>query len=197
MVLFWSSLGSLAMASVGLYTLAGHQQQEVIRAGREIPDHVNEDTANNVSATLDNTEIISSRIFEGTREWLVSTLISVLGVFATAIIIKVSVCHCYNYQGDSTSEYDYCVSLNEESFAGSSIHSSRQSMFAQLHSDSDQLRPCDNPQQCHIHGSWSGVARPCWCHFGPPDYHCCSPGDRKSTRLNSSHSQQSRMPSSA
>ena len=91
-VLFWSSLGSLAMASIGLYTLAGHSQHglsEVIRAGREIPDHVNELSPNNVTAPLDNTQIMSSRIFEGTREWLVSTLISVLGVFATAILIKV------------------------------------------------------------------------------------------------------------
>ena len=80
------------MASIGLYTLTGHSQHglsEVIRAGREIPDHVNELSPSNVTAPPDNTQIMSSRIFEGTREWLVSTLISFLGVLASAVLMKV------------------------------------------------------------------------------------------------------------
>ena len=42
--MFWTSLGSLVMASIGLYTLNNNNDDEVIRAGREIPDNINENS---------------------------------------------------------------------------------------------------------------------------------------------------------
>ena len=88
-IMFWTSLGSLVMASIGLYTLNNNNDDEVIRAGREIPDNINENSLDmNMNITSDLYDMSPSRIFSGSREWLVSTLVSVLGVFSTAIIIK-------------------------------------------------------------------------------------------------------------
>merc|ERR1719270_451788 len=92
-VLFWSSLGSLSMSSIGLYVLGQSENHdvEIIREGREIPDDSMEDILNNTTeAVLDKTSavIFKNRMFEGTVEWLVATLISFLGIFATIIMIK-------------------------------------------------------------------------------------------------------------
>jgi len=92
-VLFWSSLGSLSMSSIGLYVLGQSENHdvEIIREGREIPDDSMEEILNNTTeAVLDKTSavIFQNRMFEGTVEWLVATLISFLGVLATIIMIK-------------------------------------------------------------------------------------------------------------
>merc|ERR1711902_206663 len=93
-VLFWTSVGSLSMSSIGLYALGQIENNdvEIIREGREIPDDSIEEILNNTTeAVLDKTSaaIFQNRMFEGTVEWLVSTLISFLGIFATIIMIKV------------------------------------------------------------------------------------------------------------
>ena len=93
-VLFWSSLGSLSMSSIGLYALGQSEDNgtDIIREGREIPDDsVEEILKNTTEAIIDKTSavIFQNRMFEGTVEWLVATLISFLGIFATIIMIKV------------------------------------------------------------------------------------------------------------
>jgi len=61
---------------------------EIIREGREIPDDSIEEILNTTEAVIDKTSavIFQNRMFEGTVEWLVATLISFLGIFATIIM---------------------------------------------------------------------------------------------------------------
>ena len=82
------------MSSIGLYVLgqSDNHDVEIIREGREIPDDSMEEILNNTTeAVLDKTSavIFQNRMFEGTVEWLVATLISFLGILATIIMIKV------------------------------------------------------------------------------------------------------------
>ena len=82
------------MSSIGLYALGQSEDNgtDIIREGREIPDDsVEEILKNTTEAIIDKTSavIFQNRMFEGTVEWLVATLISFLGIFATIIMIKV------------------------------------------------------------------------------------------------------------
>ncbi len=92
-IMFWSSLGSLAMAGLGLYTLATSEEMRGARSGREIPDNQTEELA---AATMEHREddtqavLHHNRLFEGALEWLIATLISLLGILATGIVIKVT-----------------------------------------------------------------------------------------------------------
>ena len=90
-ILFWSGLGSLAMAGLGLYTLATSEEMRGARSGREIPDNQTEE-ADTVMDNRDNTQAVihHHRMFEGALEWLIATLISLLGILSTGIVIKVT-----------------------------------------------------------------------------------------------------------
>lgn len=92
-VLFWNSLGSVAISAIGLYTLNPTEDAVITtRAGREIPDlHYKVMEADN-NVIMNGTDHVVSvnRMFEGTTEWLVASLISLLGVFATLVMIKVT-----------------------------------------------------------------------------------------------------------
>ena len=83
------------MSSIGLYALGQSENNdvEIIREGREIPDDSIEEILNTTEAVIDKTSavIFQNRMFEGTVEWLVATLISFLGIFATIIMIKVKI----------------------------------------------------------------------------------------------------------
>ena len=93
MILFWSSLGSLAMAGLGLYTLATSEDMRGTRSGREIPDNQTKELS---AAAMEHSEddtlavLHSNRMFEGAVEWLIASLISLLGILATGIVIKVT-----------------------------------------------------------------------------------------------------------
>ena len=91
MVLFWSSLGSVAISAIGLYALCPDDNDVITtRAGREIPDHnYNMEVTDNVIMNGTDPVVSANRIFEGTTEWLVASLISLLGTFATLVMIKV------------------------------------------------------------------------------------------------------------
>ena len=92
-ILFWSSLGSLAMAGLGLYTLATSEEMRGARSGREIPDNQTKElTTATVEQSEDDTHAVlhHNRIFEGAVEWLIASLISLLGILATGIVIKVT-----------------------------------------------------------------------------------------------------------
>ena len=92
-ILFWSSLGSLAMAGLGLYTLATSDEMRGARSGREIPDNQTEElTASAMEHREGDTQAVlhHNRLFEGALEWLIATLISFLGILATLIVIKVT-----------------------------------------------------------------------------------------------------------
>jgi len=92
-ILFWSSLGSLAMAGLGLYTLATSDEMRGARSGREIPDNQTEElTASTMEHREGDTQAVlhHNRLFEGALEWLIATLISFLGILATLIVIKAS-----------------------------------------------------------------------------------------------------------
>ena len=96
MILFWSSLGSLAMAGLGLYTLATSEEMRGARSGREIPDNQTEElAATTMEHREDDTHAVlhHNRLFEGALEWLIATLISLLGILATGIVIKVTGSH--------------------------------------------------------------------------------------------------------
>lgn len=92
-ILFWSSLGSLAMAGLGLYTLATSEDMRGTRSGREIPDNQTKELS---AAAMEHSEddtlavLHSNRMFEGAVEWLIASLISLLGILATGIVIKAS-----------------------------------------------------------------------------------------------------------
>ena len=95
-ILFWSSLGSLAMAGLGLYTLATSEEMRGARSGREIPDNQTEElAATTMEHREDDTHAVlhHNRLFEGALEWLIATLISLLGILATGIVIKVTCRH--------------------------------------------------------------------------------------------------------
>ena len=83
------------MSSIGLYALGQIENNdvEIIREGREIPDDSIEEILNTTEAVIDKTSavIFQNRMFQGTVEWLVATLISFLGIFATIIMIKVKI----------------------------------------------------------------------------------------------------------
>ena len=92
-ILFWSSLGSLAMAGLGLYTLATSEEMRGTRSGREIPDNQTKElSAAAMEHSEDDTQAVlhSNRMFEGALEWLIASLISLLGILATGIVIKVT-----------------------------------------------------------------------------------------------------------
>ena len=95
MVMFWSSVGCVAMSGLGLYTLGqADTDTRGDREGREIPELGTQAASLNTSGLpgpgdLAGVVLYPNRLFEGTVEWLVATLISFLGVFATVILIKV------------------------------------------------------------------------------------------------------------
>ena len=91
-LLFWTSLGSLVMGGIGLYSLGySPEDREIFREGREVthsPPAGGNTT--NTGDTLNNPLKFPNRMFDGVNEWLVGSLISLLGIFATAMVIKVS-----------------------------------------------------------------------------------------------------------
>lgn len=92
-VLFWTSLGSLVMGGIGLYTLGySPHNREIFREGREVtdipPDSANTTTTTSSTVTDHLPLIFPNRMFDGVNEWLVGTLISLLGIFATVMVIK-------------------------------------------------------------------------------------------------------------
>lgn len=95
-VMFWSSVGCVAMSGLGLYTLGqADTDTRGDREGREIPELGTQAASLNTSGLpgpgpgdLAGVVLYPNRLFEGTVEWLVATLISFLGVFATVILIK-------------------------------------------------------------------------------------------------------------
>ena len=93
-VLFWTSLGSLVMGAIGLYTLGySPHNREIFREGREVTD--SPPVSSNTTVTpIDITTVnyplkFPNRMFNGLNEWLVGSLISLLGIFATVMVIKV------------------------------------------------------------------------------------------------------------
>ena len=95
LVMFWTSLGGLTMGCIGLYSLGFNpHNQQIFREGREVSERA-QDGHNNIT-TSSFTDPGSgplkfpNRMFDGVNEWLVGSLISLLGIFATAMLIKVS-----------------------------------------------------------------------------------------------------------
>jgi len=94
-LLFWTSLGGLVMGGIGLYTLGyDPHNQQIFREGREVSERSQESpntTITTTSAPFTDTNgplKFPNRMFDGVNEWLVGSLISVLGIFATAMLIK-------------------------------------------------------------------------------------------------------------
>jgi len=92
-VLFWTSLGSLVMGAIGLYTLGySPHNREIFREGREVTDRP--PVSPNATLTPIHLNTLSpplkfpNRMFNGINEWLVGSLISLLGIFATVMVIK-------------------------------------------------------------------------------------------------------------
>ena len=98
-VMFWVSLGALVMGFIGLYTLGYNpHNQQIFREGREVSER-SQDSANITITTTTPASIADNlhgplkfpnRMFDGANEWLVASLISLLGMFATAMVIKVT-----------------------------------------------------------------------------------------------------------
>ena len=93
-MLFWTSLGSLVMGAIGLYTLGySPHNREIFREGREVTDRP--PVSSNATLTPIHLSTLSpplkfpNRMFNGINEWLVGALISLLGIFATVMVIKV------------------------------------------------------------------------------------------------------------
>eukprot|EP00092_Neocalanus_flemingeri_P022727 GFUD01024647.1.p1 GENE.GFUD01024647.1~~GFUD01024647.1.p1 ORF type:complete len:504 (-),score=120.32 GFUD01024647.1:171-1682(-) len=85
-LLFWSALGSLLVGCIGLYTLRQEEDgQERSRDAREIPDPASTGP-DMVNPT--NIHSLSNRMFEGPTEWLVATLVAILGIFVNVAITK-------------------------------------------------------------------------------------------------------------
>eukprot|EP00092_Neocalanus_flemingeri_P022728 GFUD01024648.1.p1 GENE.GFUD01024648.1~~GFUD01024648.1.p1 ORF type:complete len:502 (-),score=117.07 GFUD01024648.1:171-1676(-) len=85
-LLFWSALGSLLVGCIGLYTLRQEEDgQERSRDAREIPDPASTGP-DMVNPT--NIHSLSNRMFEGPTEWLVATLVAILGIFVNVVITK-------------------------------------------------------------------------------------------------------------
>ena len=92
-VMFWVSLGALVMGCIGLYTLGYNpHNQQIFREGREVSESHNITTtsATTFTDTLQGPLKFPNRMFDGVDEWLVGCLISLLGIFATAMVIKVT-----------------------------------------------------------------------------------------------------------
>ena len=88
-LMLWSALGSLLIGCIGLYALgAGEEEQERVRDAREIPDI----EAVNTTIILSVSTKYTIRIFEGSTEWLVATLVAFLGVLVSVAVIKVRRC---------------------------------------------------------------------------------------------------------
>jgi len=84
-LMLWSALGSLLIGCIGLYALgAGEEEQERVRDAREIPDI----EAVNTTTILSVSTKYTIRIFEGSTEWLVATLVAFLGVLVSVAVIK-------------------------------------------------------------------------------------------------------------
>ena len=90
-VLFWTSLGSLVMGGIGLYTLGYNPHNvQIYREGREVTDSDLESANTTIRTATHHPPIkFPNRIFDGLNEWLVGSLISLLGIFATVMVIKV------------------------------------------------------------------------------------------------------------
>ena len=98
-LLFWTSLGALVMGCIGLYTLGFNpHNQQIFREGREVSERSQDSpnttvittTTASFTDTLHGPLKFPNRMFDGVNEWLVGSLISLLGIFATAMLIKVS-----------------------------------------------------------------------------------------------------------
>jgi len=96
-LLFWTSLGALVMGCIGLYTLGFNpHNQQIFREGREVSERSQDSpnttiittTAASFTDTLHGPLKFPNRMFDGPNEWLVGSLISLLGIFATAMLIK-------------------------------------------------------------------------------------------------------------
>ena len=97
-VMFWVSLGALVMGCIGLYSLGYNpHNQQIFREGREVSERSQESgnttlttTPAALTDTLHGPLKFPNRMFDGANEWLVASLISLLGMFATAMVIKVT-----------------------------------------------------------------------------------------------------------
>merc|ERR1719221_1803679 len=96
-VMFWTSLGALVMGCIGLYTLGFNpHNQQIFREGREVSERSQDSpnttiittTAASFTDTLHGPLKFPNRMFDGPNERLVGSLISLLGIFATAMLIK-------------------------------------------------------------------------------------------------------------
>ena len=114
-LLFWTSLGALVMGCIGLYTLGFNpHNQQIFREGREVSERSQDSpnttiittTGASFTDTLHGPLKFPNRMFDGPNEWLVGSLISLLGIFATAMLIKVS---CQVTRVSLKSQYTKCL----------------------------------------------------------------------------------------
>ena len=83
MMMFWSAIGCLLIGCIGLYTIGKNDGVETfLESSHAMENFLNEtNTGHNISRI---------RMFEGSSEWLVATLVGFLGVLGNILVVKVS-----------------------------------------------------------------------------------------------------------
>ena len=82
-MMFWSAVGCLLIGCIGLYTIGKNDSVETfLNSSHAMEKFLNEtETGHNISRL---------RMFEGSTEWLVATLVGFLGVLVNVLVVKVS-----------------------------------------------------------------------------------------------------------
>ena len=75
-------MGCLLIGCIGLYTIDTN-------VGREASHGSHQESFNVVNETSNGDNITRIRMFEGSTEWLVATLVSFLGVLVNVLVVKV------------------------------------------------------------------------------------------------------------
>ena len=85
--------GATLLSAICLFVCRDNLQDDdqffITREGREIPEHLEIHNNSDVPKDIIDTFSIPHRLFEGSTEWLVASIISALGIIATIIMIKV------------------------------------------------------------------------------------------------------------
>ena len=85
--------GATLLSAICLFVCRDNLQEDDqllnTREGREIPEHLEILNNSDVPKDVIETFSIPHRVFEGSTEWLVASIISALGIIATIIMIKV------------------------------------------------------------------------------------------------------------
>ena len=94
MMMFWSAIGCLLIGCIGLYTIGKNDCVETfLESSHAMENFLNETDAGH--------NILRIRMFEGSTEWLVATLVGFLGILGNLLIVKVSFhnswCTVHNY----------------------------------------------------------------------------------------------------